>query len=51
MGLVGICDPPREGVREAITTLVNSGVRVKMVTGDAKETAGAIGEPIKKKIH
>ena len=44
MGLVGICDPPREGVREAITTLANSGVKVKMVTGDAKETAGAIGE-------
>ncbi|XP_043288705.1 calcium-transporting ATPase type 2C member 1 [Venturia canescens] len=46
MGLVGICDPPREGVREAITTLVNSGVQVKMVTGDAKDTAGSIASMI-----
>lgn len=43
-GLVGICDPPRPHVREAINTLANSGVKVKMVTGDAKETAAAIGE-------
>ncbi|XP_015110442.1 calcium-transporting ATPase type 2C member 1 isoform X2 [Diachasma alloeum] len=46
VGLIGICDPPREGVREAITTLANSGVKVKMVTGDAKETAGAIASMI-----
>lgn len=44
MGLVGICDPPREGVREAIQTLLQSGVMVKMVTGDAQETATAIGK-------
>lgn len=44
VGLVGICDPPRAQVRESITMLMNSGVRVKMVTGDAKETAAAIGE-------
>lgn len=44
VGLVGICDPPRPHVREAITTLINSGVKVKMVTGDAKETASAIGK-------
>lgn len=43
VGLVGICDPPRPHVRESITTLINSGVKVKMVTGDAKETASAIG--------
>ncbi|XP_011311173.1 calcium-transporting ATPase type 2C member 1 isoform X2 [Fopius arisanus] len=46
VGLIGICDPPREGVREAITILTNSGVKVKMVTGDAKETAGAIASVI-----
>ncbi|XP_063992825.1 calcium-transporting ATPase type 2C member 1 isoform X2 [Diachasmimorpha longicaudata] len=46
VGLIGICDPPREGVRDAITTLANSGVKVKMVTGDAKETAGAIASMI-----
>lgn len=43
VGLVGICDPPRPHVRESISILINSGVKVKMVTGDAKETAAAIG--------
>jgi len=43
MGLVGICDPPRPHVREAIQTLLGSGVEVKLVTGDAQETAVAIG--------
>lgn len=42
VGIVGICDPPRPHVRESIATLMNSGVKVKMVTGDAKETAAAI---------
>ncbi|CAK9811235.1 Calcium-transporting ATPase type 2C member 1 [Anthophora quadrimaculata] len=46
VGLVGICDPPRPHVRESITTLINSGVKVKMVTGDAKETASAIASMI-----
>ena len=44
VGLVGIIDPPREGVRDAVTTLLSSGVNLKMVTGDAEETALAIGE-------
>lgn len=44
MGLVGICDPPRPFVRESIQTLLQSGVKIKMVTGDAQETATAIGE-------
>jgi len=43
VGFVGICDPPRPYVRESISILINSGVKVKMVTGDAKETAAAIG--------
>lgn len=43
MGVVGICDPPRPLVREAIATLKQSGVQVKMVTGDAMDTAVAIG--------
>ena len=43
VGLVGICDPPRPLVRESIQTLLQSGVKVKMVTGDAQETATAIG--------
>ncbi|XP_062584876.1 calcium-transporting ATPase type 2C member 1-like isoform X1 [Saccostrea cucullata] len=43
VGMVGICDPPREGVKEAITTLMGGGVSVKMLTGDSEETAKAIG--------
>lgn len=43
LGLVGIIDPPRAGVKEAVQVLSESGVSVKMVTGDALETALAIG--------
>lgn len=46
VGLVGICDPPRPYVRESITTLIQSGVQVKMVTGDAMDTAVAIAQMI-----
>ena len=42
LGFVGILDPPRPGVREAIETVHGAGVSVKMVTGDAEETAMAI---------
>lgn len=44
LGLVGITDPPRPLVRESIEMLRASGVMVKMVTGDAQETAMAIGK-------
>lgn len=43
LGMVGLLDPPRPGVREAVSTLLDSGVQVKMLTGDAKETALTIG--------
>uniref|UniRef100_A0A673JJT1 Calcium-transporting ATPase n=1 Tax=Sinocyclocheilus rhinocerous TaxID=307959 RepID=A0A673JJT1_9TELE len=42
LGLVGIIDPPRAGVKEAVATLISSGVAVKMITGDSKETAVSI---------
>ncbi|XP_060756466.1 calcium-transporting ATPase type 2C member 1 isoform X4 [Neoarius graeffei] len=42
LGLIGIIDPPRSGVKEAVMTLVDSGVSVKMITGDSQETAVAI---------
>lgn len=44
MGIVGITDPPRPLVRETVELLRQSGVRVKMVTGDSQETAVAIGK-------
>ncbi|KAM4833675.1 calcium-transporting ATPase type 2C member 2 [Thomomys bottae] len=46
LGLAGIIDPPRPGVKEAIQLLSAAGVAVKMVTGDALETALAIGRNI-----
>lgn len=44
VGIVGITDPPRPLVRESIEILNQSGVRVKMLTGDSQETALAVGE-------
>ena len=41
-GLIGLHDPPREGVKESIRILKQSGVRVAMITGDSKETAVAV---------
>ncbi|XP_057569557.1 calcium-transporting ATPase type 2C member 2 isoform X1 [Hippopotamus amphibius kiboko] len=46
LGLVGIIDPPRAGVKEAVRVLSESGLSVKMITGDALETALAIGRNI-----
>ncbi|XP_058564761.1 calcium-transporting ATPase type 2C member 2 isoform X4 [Neofelis nebulosa] len=46
LGLVGIIDPPRAGVKEAVQVLRQSGVSVTMITGDALETASAIGRTI-----
>lgn len=42
-GLVGMRDPPRQGVREALATLTDAGVRTMMLTGDQERTARAIG--------
>jgi len=43
-GVVGLEDPPREGVVESVNHLEKSGVKVIMVTGDSKETAVAIAK-------
>uniref|UniRef100_A0AAQ5YEM3 Calcium-transporting ATPase n=1 Tax=Amphiprion ocellaris TaxID=80972 RepID=A0AAQ5YEM3_AMPOC len=44
LGLVGMIDPPRSGVKEAVGTLISSGVAIKMITGDSQETAVSIGQ-------
>jgi Ca2+-transporting ATPase len=43
LGLQGMWDPPRAGVRDAIRGCQNAGIRVTMITGDHAETARAIG--------
>jgi len=46
LGLVGMMDPPREGVREAIEQCHNAGIRTFIMTGDHAITAQAIGMEI-----
>jgi Ca2+-transporting ATPase len=43
-GFQAMMDPPRKGVSNAVAELRSGGVRVVMITGDALETAMAIGE-------
>ena len=43
VGLVGIIDPPRKGIKDAVRVLSAAHVDIKMITGDAKDTAVSIG--------
>lgn len=46
VGLVGLMDPPRAEVIDAIAECQQAGIRVKMITGDHKGTAMAIAKAI-----
>lgn len=46
LGMVGIMDPPRAEVYDAILRCQKAGIQVKMITGDQQMTAQSIGEDL-----
>lgn len=46
LGIVGIEDLPRDEVKDSISSCLKAGIKVKMITGDHRETAIAIGKKI-----
>jgi len=46
LGLVGMMDPPREGVREDIALCRKAGIKVVMITGDHVNTATSIADQL-----
>ncbi|MGI1822499.1 cation-transporting P-type ATPase [Exiguobacterium sp. TRN 1102] len=46
LGLFGIVDPPRQEAIEAVAACRDAGIRIKMITGDHKDTAVAIAKEL-----
>ena len=46
VGLTGMIDPPRPGVKESVLSARNAGIRTIMITGDSLPTATAIAKRV-----
>src|SRR5699024_11199437 len=46
LGMYGLSDPPRKGVKKAIATCRNAGIQTVMITGDHPLTASAIAKEV-----
>lgn len=46
LGFIGMVDPPRTDVREAIQDCLGAGIRIVMLTGDQRPTAHYVGREV-----